>query len=102
MPWQCENGAYNLYTNILVVDLYGQIRLAVFDYDNGVTGDGPSNVLVNATWNDSKRTLESFILYRAIGDCGRIDQYIWFGAEFRLSEQRIMPECRGSFDTIRV
>jgi hypothetical protein len=102
MPWQCGNGAYNLYTNILIIDDYGQIRPAAFDYDNGLTGDGPSNVLVNATWNDSKRTLESFTLYRAIGDCGRIDQFIWSGEEFRLSEQRVMPECRGSFETIRV
>jgi hypothetical protein len=40
--------------------------------------------------------------FRAIGDCGRTDRYIWDGSKFRLSEQLVMPECRGSFDRIRV
>lgn len=101
VPWRCGNGAYNLYSNIIIVDGFGQAGAASFDYDNGVTGDGPSNVLVNAIWDADQRVLESFIKHRGIGDCGRIDRYIWGGEKFMLSEQLAMPECRGSFDRIR-
>lgn len=100
-PWVCGNGAYNLYSNIIIVDNDGLSRPAAFDYDNGIAGDGPSNVLVNVAWNESKRELESFIRHRGLGDCGRLDRYIWDGKMFRLSEQQVMPECRGSFDRIR-
>jgi hypothetical protein len=101
-PWRCGNGAYNLNANIMIADNAGRIRKAEFDYDNGVTGEGPSNVVVNAEWDDGKRELEGFIKSRGIGDCGRVDRFIWDGQKFRLSEQLIMPECRMAFDRIRV
>ncbi|MFN3748339.1 MAG: DUF1176 domain-containing protein [Sphingorhabdus sp.] len=101
MPWRCGNGAYNLYSNIMIVDYFGTPRVAEFDYDTGFTGDGPSNVLVNVIWDRDQRVLESFNKFRGLGDCGRIDRFIWDGAKFRLSEQLIMPECRGAFDRIR-
>ena len=101
-PWRCGNGAYRFYANIMIVDGFGALRPATFDYDNGITGDGSGNVLVNAAWDESKRALESHDIYRAVGDCGRVDQFIWDGARFRLSEQRAMPECRGSVDRIRI
>lgn len=102
MPWACGSGAYNHYANIMIVDGFGEVRPAKFDFDNGITGDGPGNVLVNVGWDDGRRALESHILHRAIGDCGRIDRFIWDGKQFRLSEQRVMPECRGSMERIRV
>ena len=101
VPWHCGSGAYNFYSNIMIVDDAGQIRPATFDYDNGITGDGPSNVLVNAGWDDENRVLESFIKHRATGDCGRVDRYIWSGSKFMLSEQWAMPECRMAYDKIR-
>jgi Protein of unknown function (DUF1176) len=101
VPWRCGSGAYNLYSNIMIVNEAGQMKPAIFDYDNGITGDGPSNVVVNAIWDDDKRILESFIKHRGIGDCGRVDRYIWGGAKFMLSEQLVMPECRMAFDRIR-
>jgi hypothetical protein len=101
MPWQCGNGAYNLYSNIMIVNGFGETRPALFDYDNGITGDGPSNVLVNVSWDDEKRVLEGFVRHRGIGDCGRVDRYIWGGEKFMLSEQFVMPECRMAFDRIR-
>lgn len=101
MPWQCGNGAYNLYSNIMIVNGFGEIRPAVFDYDNGITGDGPSNVLVNVSWDAKKRVLEGFARHRGFGDCGRVDRYIWDGEKFMLSEQLLMPECRMAFDRIR-
>ena len=102
MPWRCGDGAYNHYSDIMIVNGFGEVAPAKFDFDNGVTGDGPGNVLVNAGWLDSERVLESHILHRAIGDCGRIDRFIWDGEQFRLSEQRVMPECRGSMARIGV
>lgn len=101
MPWRCGNGAYNLYSNILIINGFGEVRPATFDYDNGITGDGPSNVLVNVVWDDNKRVLEGFTRHRGIGDCGRVDRYIWSGTKFMLSEQLVMPECRMAFDRIR-
>ena len=101
VPWRCGNGAYNLYSNIMIINGFGEIRPAIFDYDNGITGDGPSNVLVNVAWDDDKRVLESFMRHRGIGDCGRVDRYIWNGEKFMLIEQLVMPECRMAFDRIR-
>jgi len=102
MPWRCGDGAYNHYSDIMIVNGFGEMAPARFDFDNGVTGDGPGNLLVNAGWLDSERVLESHILHRAIGDCGRLDRYIWDGKQFRLAEQRVMPECRGSMARIPV
>ena len=101
MPWACANGAYNHYSNIMIVNDSGQVTPATFDYDNGITGEGPSNVLVNVAWYDSKRELESFVRHRGTGDCGRVDRFIWNGEQFLLAEQQIMPECRMAFDRIR-
>lgn len=101
VPWHCGSGAYNFYSDIMIVNDTGQIRPAIFDYDNGITGDGPSNVLVNVEWDDEKRVLESLIKHRGTGDCGRLDRYIWSGEKFMLSEQWAMPECRMAYDKIR-
>jgi hypothetical protein len=100
-PWHCGSGAYNLYSTIMIVNDAGKIRPAIFDYDNGITGDGPSNVLVNVAWDDENRVLESFIKHRHTGNCGRVDRYIWSGEKFMLSEQWAMPECRMAYDKIR-
>jgi hypothetical protein len=102
LPVRCGSGAYNLYANVMIVDGFGEMKPAKFDYDVGITGDGPGNVVVNVGWDDSARVLESHILHRAIGDCGKVDRFIWDGEQFRLSEQRVMPECRSSFDRIPV
>lgn len=102
VPWACGNGAYVRYSSIVIVDEWGKVRPAEFDYDNGITGDGPDNVQAEVAWLDKERVLESATRFRAIGDCGRTDRYIWDGGKFRLSEQLVMPECRGAFDRIRV
>jgi hypothetical protein len=101
-PWRCQNGAYTLYSNIMILDWFGAWSPAEFDYDTGVTGDGPSNVLANARWIPGERVLESVSRLSAANDCGRVDRFIWDGGKFRLFEQFVMPECRGSFDRIRV
>jgi Protein of unknown function (DUF1176) len=102
VPWACGNGAYVRYSNIMIINGWGEVRPAEFDYDNGITGDGPGNAQAEVVWLPSERILESATRFRAIGDCGRTDRYIWDGGKFRLSEQLVMPECRGSYDRIRV
>lgn len=102
VPWRCGNGAYVRYANIMIVNGFGEVRAAEFDYDNGITGDGPGNVQAEVVWLEKERVLESATRFRAVGDCGRTDRYIWDGGKFRLSEQLVMPECRGSFHRIRV
>jgi Protein of unknown function (DUF1176) len=102
VPWVCGNGAYIRYSNIMIIDGWGEVRPAEFDFDNGITGDGPSNVQAEVVWLEKELVLESATRFRAIGDCGRTDRYIWDGSKFRLSEQLVMPECRGSYDRIRV
>jgi Protein of unknown function (DUF1176) len=102
VPWACGNGAYTFYANIMIVSDAGAFRPAEFDYDNGITGDRPSNVVSDPVWIVGERVLEAVSRFRAVGDCGRTDRFIWDGSRFRLSEQRVMPECRGSFDRIRV
>jgi hypothetical protein len=102
VPWRCGNGAYVRYSSIMIVNGFGEVRAAEFDYDNGITGDGPGNVQAEVVWLEKERVLESATRFRAIGDCGRTDRYVWDGGKFRLIEQRVMPECRGSFDRIRV
>jgi Protein of unknown function (DUF1176) len=102
VPWVCGNGAYIRFANIMIINGWGEARPAEFDYDNGITGDGPSNVQAEVVWLPNERVLESATRFRAIGDCGRTDRYIWDGRKFRLSEQLMMPECRGSYDRIRV
>lgn len=102
VPWACGNGAYVRYSNIMIINDWGEVRSAEFDFDNGITGDGPSNVQAEVVWLEKERVLESVTRFRAIGDCGRTDRYIWDGSKFRLSEQLVMPECQGSYDRIRV
>jgi hypothetical protein len=102
VPWACGNAAYVRYSNIMIINGWGEVRPAEFDYDNGITGDGPSNVQAEVIWLPTPRVLESATRFRGIGDCGRTDRYIWDGSKFRLSEQLVMPECRGSYDRIRV
>jgi hypothetical protein len=102
LPWRCNNGVYSLYATVMVSDDWGVWKPAEFDFDTGASGEGPGNVLVNPTWRNGVRVLESVSRLRATADCGRIDRFIWDGVKFRLSEQLVMPECRGSPERIRV
>lgn len=102
VPWACGNGAYIRFSDIMVINGFGEAQPAQFDYDNRITELGPSNVQAEVEWLAHERVLESATRYRAIGDCGRTDRYIWDGRKFRLSEQLVMPECRGAYDRIRV
>jgi hypothetical protein len=99
-PWPCGNGAYNYMSEALLVDEKGALIRAAFDVPGGM-GEG-DDTLVNATWNAERGLLESFSKGRGIGDCGVIAAYAWDGKQFRLAEQSVMNECRGSMDYIPV
>lgn len=100
VPWPCGNGAYNYMSEAYLIDEKGAATAAAFDVPGGM-GEG-DDTLVNAAWNAERGLLESFSKARGIGDCGVIAAYAWDGKQFRLAEQLVMSECRGSMDYIPV
>lgn len=102
LPWRCQNGSYNYFAHIMIIDGFGEWRPAEFDYRSEADGDRPANVMINPMWRKLDHMLESNIRNRAANDCGRTDRYVWDGGKFRLVAQYLMPECRGSVDRIRV
>lgn len=101
----CGNGAYNYFTSVYVLDESGPPREAQFDLAPGMSenaGKPGSGELTNGDWDAKSRQLTSYEKGRGIGDCGSSEAYAWDGARFRLVEQNVMGECRGSIDYIRV
>jgi Protein of unknown function (DUF1176) len=97
----CGNGAYNLFSSTFVVDQAGRVTPARFDAEGGMGGDGDSgHVLVNADWDEKTHRLSTYAKGRGLGDCGSIQSFAWDGIRFRLAEQSVMGECRGSVDYI--
>ncbi|MDG2534553.1 DUF1176 domain-containing protein [Sphingomonas sp. HITSZ_GF] len=82
----CGAGAYNFSSVAFVLAGSKAVR-AVFD-------DGNDGMLVNAGFD--KGVLSSYNKGRGIGDCGGSQTYVWDGTRFRLTEARVMGECRGS------
>lgn len=100
----CDNGAYNYFTSVYVMDETGPPRPAKFDLPPGMgepSTDGTGD-LTNGDWDPKTRTLGSYEKSRGLGDCGSNESYAWDGRRFRLIEQNVMGECRGSVDYIRV
>ena len=98
---ECVGGAYNKGTLALIIDGSGNISPARFDYDPGMAGEDSSSSLSNGYWNLEKRWLETTVLTRSTGDCGRRRNFVWDGAMFKLAIQEDMPQCRGSKTFIR-
>jgi hypothetical protein len=57
--------------------------------------DGPQSGLINSNFNDETMTMSSFGKGRGIGDCGNEEEWVWDGKAFRLSQVRLMSECKG-------
>jgi hypothetical protein len=99
----CGAGAYNYNSIPYVARRSGaaiEIALARFDLSpTSGEGDDPPT-LVNAGWDAKQGLLTSFAKGRGLGDCGVGDDYAWDGSRFRLVEQIVMGECRGSMDYI--
>ncbi len=98
----CDAGAYNVSAVPLVATGGAgnwQFRIARFDHVPGSTGDpGTPPLIVNARWNPSRSELSSFAKGRGLGDCGTAETYKWDGTQFRLTEARSMPVCRGAWE----
>lgn len=96
----CGNGAYNVFSTPFLVDERGRVTRARFDSEPGMQPESGGATLVNADWDAARRRLTSFAKARGIGDCGSTQAYAWDGSRFRLVEQSVMGECRGSTDYI--
>ena len=100
----CGNGAYNFFTSVYVLGQSGPPAEAMFDIAPGMgdtAGVPGTGVLTNGEWDPKTRRLTSYEKGRGIGDCGSNESYAWDGRQFRLVEQTLMSECRGSIDYIR-
>jgi hypothetical protein len=95
----CGSGAYNS-NKVPFVLRDGKATAADIDYTGDGAGGAP--MLTNAWWDAKTSTLSSHAKGRGIGDCGETATYVWDGKGFRLTELRVMGECRGSFNWLRV
>jgi hypothetical protein len=88
--WQmpCGGGAYNFSSLFVVVDKTGRAVLAPLEsVDDGLA--------TNADYDPKTRVLDAYDKGRGVGDCGNSGKWVWTGEAFELSEQRVMPVCRG-------
>ncbi|MBC9034238.1 DUF1176 domain-containing protein [Sphingomonas sp. JC676] len=98
----CGAGAYN-YMSVPFVLAAGRPVFATFDSQPGMSEAGAKMpMLVNASWDPKTARLSSYSKGRGLGDCGSAEVYVWDGARFRLVEQRVMGECRGSVNWLTV
>ena len=101
LPNICLSGAYNLASQAYVVSNSGEYRAAEFDIDPGMGGDNASNWVANVLWDEQGATLETSVLTRSLGDCGRRRYFIWNGESFNLFKQEDMPVCGGRTRFVR-
>lgn len=91
----CGSGAYNFSSRPYILAAGARPVVAAFDSPPGMAPEGPPD-LVNASFDAHTGRLQSLAKGRGLGDCGSSETYVWDGTSFRLIEQRVMPECRGS------
>jgi Protein of unknown function (DUF1176) len=103
----CGAGAYNFSSGVYVGqrNSAGKWAFAPAEFDYGASGfsdDSKIPILINADWNAARQQLSSYAKGRGLGDCGSSESWVWDGARFRLTEAKVMGECRGSLDWIPV
>jgi Protein of unknown function (DUF1176) len=103
----CGAGAYNFSSGVYVGqrNSAGKWSFAPAEFDYGAGGfsnDSKIPILINADWDAAKQSLGSYAKGRGLGDCGSSESWVWDGAMFRLTEAKVMGECRGSLDWIPV
>lgn len=94
----CDRGAYNFIASLWIIGRDGKVRPAQTDAPAGMNPDARVPSVVNGGFEHG--ILSSYAKGRGIGDCGTIQQFVWDGRRFRLTEQSEMGECRGSTDYI--
>jgi len=95
----CAAGAYNITYAIYVSGPNGAnpVKTELRSWDNApceegdIAGDG----LVNPTFDAAAGTISHFPRGRGLGDCGVIQTWVWTGARFALTEEKVMGECWG-------
>lgn len=103
----CGAGAYNFSSGVYVGqrNSAGKWTFAPAEFDYGASGFSDESkipILINADWDANKQSLSSRAKGRGLGDCGSSESWVWDGASFRLTEAKVMGECRGSIDWIPV
>ena len=103
----CGAGAYNFSSAAFIVTNAGKRKgleadYARFDLIYGPAARNRQPLLVNAGWDAADGILSTHAKGRGIGDCGSSERFAWDGERFRMIEQRVMSECRGSPDWIRI
>jgi Protein of unknown function (DUF1176) len=103
----CGAGAYNFSSGVYVGqrNSAGKWAFAPAEFDYGASGFSDESkipILINADWDAAKQSLSSYAKGRGLGDCGSTESWVWDGAAFRLTEAKVMGECRGSRDWIPV
>jgi hypothetical protein len=97
----CMMGAYNLESIFFLSDAKGgAVRPAPIPFIPTIdtpepTADEPPFGLLNADFDPKTLTLSDFEKARGLGDCGRLDKFLWDGKAFQPLEIDYMPECRG-------
>jgi hypothetical protein len=102
MLWSvpCRLGAYNLDSYFFLGDARGgAIRPAPIPFiatpDAETPEADPPFSLLNANFDPKTMILDAFEKARGLGDCGRLDRFLWDGKAFQPIEIDYMPECRG-------
>jgi hypothetical protein len=92
----CSAGAYNVIAALFVLDTKGFAPAEVDSLSDGAEAvpDSPAPTLINAEWRQGELT--SYAKGRGLGDCGVREVLVWDGSRLRLTEQSVMPECRGN------
>ena len=97
----CQMGAYNLDSLFFLSDAKGAgVRPAPIPFIPTIdtpepTAEDPPFGLLNADFDPKTMTLSDFQKARGLGDCGRLDKFLWDGKMFEPLEIDYMPECRG-------
>ncbi|WP_066656318.1 MULTISPECIES: DUF1176 domain-containing protein [unclassified Sphingomonas] len=97
----CGAGAYN-FSSVPYIVRAGKAQLARFDAATGFGENEGPPMLVNAGFDAKTGELTSYAKGRGLGDCGTAQSFVWDGTRFRLTEQRVMDDCRGSTNWLAV
>ncbi|MEH3035828.1 MAG: DUF1176 domain-containing protein [Sphingomonas adhaesiva] len=94
----CSAGAYNEIDALFVLR-DGKVTPAQVDAPSGFAPDAqeataPVRSVINGSFDGG--LLGSYGKARGLGDCGIAQSFAWDGARFRLTEQKVMSECRGN------
>lgn len=96
---QCWQAAYNQGHRFYLTDNQGRnpraLRLQTTEQMANDTLLDQGDILINAHFDLTRRTMSSFIKTSGPGDCGVAAVWTWTGTDFVLTDERWMSECIG-------